>query len=130
MEQKHTTIEYTPTICSCGKELSTLFYFLTAKNSFMHFAKELGIPQKDVSNMGFYDPTPNIDLSTLSTNGRDPLILCCLKTLRYGNTSPISAFKHNEVVFRVKSKESTNFGRKYPEALPGPLSSSETLSWL
>lgn len=124
MANKHTTIEFTFTICNCGKELSTLFYFLTAENSFLEFAREIGLSQKDIDNMEFIPK--GTDLPNLEGEN---LMICCLNSLRFGVTCPVSAFKHDEIVFRVRDKES-KFGRKYPDALPGALSTSETLSWL
>ncbi len=125
---KHSTIEYTQTVCGCGNELSTLFYFLTAENSFLEFAEIYGVKKENLGLMGFCKKDLNYlipgDVPGCPAEG---LILCCMKTLRFGITSPISAFKHDEIVFQIKGD--VRFGRKYPESLPGALSSTETLSW-
>lgn len=116
MDKETPTIECIIPVCTCGNELSTLFYFLAANVSFMEFANEIKLSKADIDNMNF------IDLSMFNQVCTDRgLIMCCIKNLRYGNTSSISI---------IKSTDQIQSGRKFPEALPGPSSDRETLSWL
>jgi hypothetical protein len=120
---EHPCVEYVSAVCSCGRELATLFYFLTANakcgvevdSSFSDFASFVNLDKKAIDAMRFI---PVSDFSkVVEENG---LLWCCQNSLRFAITSPVSI---------IRSNEQKQLSRKYPEALPGPMSKNETLSW-
>jgi hypothetical protein len=110
MSKAFPCFEYPKPLCSCGRELSTAFYFLAAEKSFKEFANTMG-ESEITERMGF---STNIeeDLRRI-TNGK----ICCLSTLRLGTVSVISVNKGDDP------------NRVYPSALPGPTSSNNVLYW-
>lgn len=114
------TLEYTRSVCTCGKELSTLFYQLAAKAHFEKFATATDLIQEDVDNMGFSDPTElRRKVESLG------LGFCCLMNLGYGIREPIAIITPGD----QEGSTGDSSTRKYPEGLPGPLSKEKTLSW-
>jgi hypothetical protein len=107
------TIEFTKPVCTCGKELSTAFYQLTAKSHFEKFAYEMDVFETEIQNMGFGDPTQlEAKARLLGFN------FCCIMNLRHGIRESIAIIPPTD-----------QDARKYPEGLPGPLSKEKTLSW-
>lgn len=110
------SFEFPGAICTCGKELSIDYYFLTCKKSFEEFITNIGLEPKIAEEMteamGF-SKEPEVDLRRI-TGGK----FCCLKTLRLGTLMPIS----------VNKVDMTD--RTYPSSLPGPLSTGKVLFWL
>jgi hypothetical protein len=115
------TIEYTRAVCTCGKELSTIFYQHTAQDYFFEFLTEFsGFDIEDsriiddiMENMKF------LKSEELHANARMfSLKFCCIMNLRFGIRESIAIIETN-----------INDSRKYPSGLPGPLSREKTLSW-
>lgn len=114
---EHPSVEFVASMCSCGRELATLFYFFTAKESFSDFASFVNLDKQAMDAM----EEMFIPIDEFGRIVREQkLILCCQNSLRYAITSPISV---------IRSNEQKQLSRKYPEALPGPMSKNETLSW-
>lgn len=119
------TLEYTCSVCTCGRELSTLYYRITVEEQFRAFAETVGLDEKDVRIMNF---------TTLKEvqGSSQGLSFCCLKSLRYGIRASIACAPDGEEKSTAKRGElpqpSLN-SYKYPEGLPGPLSKEKTLTW-
>jgi hypothetical protein len=102
------TLEYTRSVCTCGKELSSLYYYITNAERFNSFAREYGLEHTRV-------PFTTLD------NIKDALPFCCLLSLRFGIKTPIAS--------ATDSSENTGSTIKYPSSLPGPLSKEKILTW-
>jgi len=109
------TLEYTCSTCTCGKELSTIHYLITAKAAFETLARDQRLSERSKNNLGF------TTLETITAEYK--LNFCCLMNLRYGIRVPVSTIDNSSEREKVGS-------HKYPEGLPGPLSHEKTLTWL
>jgi hypothetical protein len=107
------TVEYSRAVCTCGKELSTAFYQLTAKAHFERFAADKEVLETEIENMGFGDHT-QLQAKAHSLG----FGFCCIMNMRYGIREPVAIIPPTD-----------QDARKYPEGLPGPLSKEKTLSW-
>jgi len=114
------THEYTCSVCTCGKELSTIYYLLTIEQQFKEFVETIGLKAKDTSNMRFIDKNEITNQDSERPEIRS-LSFCCLMNLRYGIRAPVSVLKVN--------RGGIEDSYKYPEGLPGPLSKEKTLTW-
>lgn len=111
--QGHPTLEYTRSVCTCGKELSTLFYRLTNRDQFREFSTMVKLTDADVDNIGF----------VMMTEEEPKISFCCLMTLRFGNRVSVASATDFD------AGQSTFSSHKYPTALPGPLSKEKILTW-
>jgi len=109
------TLEYTCSVCTCGRELSTFFYLITTRKEFEAFAQEQNLQGRNITNIGFTTLDNVIERYNIN--------FCCLMNLRYGIRVPISVIESSTERDKVSS-------HKYPEGLPGPLSHEKTLTWL
>ncbi len=113
------TLEIICAVCTCGQELSTLHYLLTAGEQFDEFASTYDIPVRDAKNIGFIRPDQRTTLEQkLNAMG---LNFCCLMSLRYGTRAPVAVIEN-------AAEQTAN--QKYPEGLPAPLSRERTLTSL
>jgi hypothetical protein len=106
-ERSVPTLEYTRSVCTCGKELSSLYYYMTAGRQFDAFARQ-------------HNLNTRIPFTTLDEK-KDTLPFCCLLSLRYGIKTPIAS--------ATDTTEDTGNTVKHPSSLPGPLSKEKILTW-
>jgi hypothetical protein len=110
------SVEYTCPVCTCGKELSSLYYRLTCSDDFNHFADTYRLKHMD----DYFTTTEKVTVSSCHTE----VSFCCMMNLQYGIKGHISSSSESEQFL----KTSSNY--KYPHGLPGPLSKEKILTWV
>jgi hypothetical protein len=107
------TLEYTCSVCTCGRELSSLYYRITAAEQYKEFAEAFGLPMME-SYFTTLEAVSEIE---------DKISFCCRMNMQYGIRAPISsAVKGDQSL-----KSSSDY--KFPISLAGPLSREKILTW-
>lgn len=106
----HVNFEIPKPFCTCGKELSSLFFEFTAKESFKSVMKDI-----------IDDNTMNSIIEMFREPDEIPsdLKFCCKLSLRFGRSYPLSLEDPREGVKKDQP----------PISLPGALNKRKTIYW-
>lgn len=113
--ESYVNFEFVKPFCTCGKELSSIFFELTARESFAEIMKEI-IKDDELLVMSTIFQRK---MEHFSTNQEDPLKFCCKLSLRFGRSHPLSLEDPREGVRKDHP----------PISLPGALNRRKSIYW-